>query len=120
MNSSPTNTFAANAISSESSLQQRLEEALAEYHEAADSDRPINREAFLEKYADVRHELSGYLDSFDLIHAMASELSDTSGASSSSRAALPQRATLGDFRILREIGRGGMGVVYEAEQISLG
>ena len=42
-----------------------------------------------------------------------------SSNAASLEAALPHPAVLGDFRIVREIGRGGMGVVYEAEQISL-
>jgi serine/threonine-protein kinase len=45
--------------------------------------------------------------------ALAQEIKTTAPAA-------PSLQHLGDFRILRKVGHGGMGVVYEAEQVSLG
>ena len=33
---------------------------------------------------------------------------------------LPQDGTIGSYRVIRRIGQGGMGVVYEAEHVRLG
>ncbi|MBI3408960.1 MAG: protein kinase [Planctomycetes bacterium] len=65
--------------------------------------------------------LRPYLDELDLLHEAADAgLGASVPVEESHRGVAPmEQGCLGDFRLLREIGRGGMGIVYEAEQISL-
>src|SRR6516165_5695358 len=65
-----------------------------------------DRAAVLAAHPELAPQLESCLAALDFIH----------------RAERPDPAVppcLGDFRIVREVGRGGMGVVYEAEQLSL-
>jgi serine/threonine protein kinase len=82
----------------------------------------------LEEYVDRHPELADRIrELFPVMAIMESiDLADESAAAAhpGARAPLaeviPSLGQVGDFRIIREIGRGGMGVVYEAEQLSLG
>src|SRR5438477_406925 len=102
----------------------RLVRALEEYRAALESGLPPERRAFEARYPDIGPALAECLDGLDFVHRAAANLSGT-GAEPAADVpevadALPGAAPLGDFRIIRQLGRGGMGVVYEAEQLSLG
>jgi len=78
--------------------------------------------ASVQEYAEAHPELAEQIhELFPTIAAME-KLKSQKESRSGGRVSLgPGRIErLGDLRIIREIGRGGMGIVYEAEQESLG
>ena len=101
--------------------ERQIAEAMQRYMAEYDAGCIPDRDALLSEYPDVRDSLANCLASLELIQQFAPEIK--ANAKGHDQADPQDAATpicLGDFRILREIGRGGMGVVYEAEQTSLG
>ncbi len=74
-------------------------------------------EEFARRYPDHADEIREMLPALVLMEK-AKPAEDGSGQRGQARAAAPLQQ-LGDYQILREVGRGGMAVVYEAQQLSL-
>jgi hypothetical protein len=89
-------------------LAERLESYLSGLEQGLRPDR----EAFLAQHPQHAAQLAPYLPWVEML-CQAQPLGDDTTANP------PMPSRLGDFRIICEIGRGGMGVVYEAEQLSL-
>lgn len=90
--------------------------AVQEYQAALKAGRKPDRDAFVARHPDIAPALRDCLAGLDLVHTAGPKLRDPAPPPA---VAEPPTA-LGDFRIVRELGRGGMGVVYEAVQLSLG
>ena len=96
----------------------RLVHAAQEYLAALEAGRRPERGEFVARFPGLAEQLAPYLDALDMVHG-AGPLPRGPHARPAASDPPPAEA-LGDFHIVREIGRGGMGVVYEAVQLSLG
>src|SRR4051794_39189078 len=73
---------------------------------------------FIDRHPEWAEEIRELFPALVMMEGLKPALGEVTGsfvgAGRPSAAPMPER--LGDFRILREVGRGGMGIVFEAEQ----
>jgi hypothetical protein len=83
-------------------------------------ERPSLKE-YAGRYPEHAAEIHEVLSALAMVENIVLEnAAPTVTGEAGAKAGPPGIEQLGDFRIVRMIGRGGMGVVYEAEQVSLG
>lgn len=102
----------------ESESQRNFIEVLAEEFVARyrRGERPPVSE-YTKQYPEHAEEIADLFPAMLMMENLRPSVEDESP---STKGVVPPFEQLGDYRIIREVGRGGMGVVYEAEQVSLG
>ncbi len=102
----------------EASEQHDLGELAEEFVSRRRQGERATTEEYASKYPDLAEEIRELFPTVLELEQLKVHKVFSSGGVAASTGPVPL-TQLGDFRIIREVGRGGMGVVYEAEQESL-
>jgi serine/threonine protein kinase/tetratricopeptide (TPR) repeat protein len=103
-------------VPSDLSVESLVTEVADEFIEALHRGERPEVEEYAQRFPQIATFLRQMLPALELMHSPDSDAARAGGAPDDAPHTL---GCLGDFRLLREVGRGGMGIVYEAEQLSL-
>src|SRR5262245_17796605 len=110
----------AHDLADDPDRDDRRNRVLLAYVEALEEGREPDRGRFLAAHPDLRSEVSAFLASHDEMVRLTSPLRVAREGDAPGLIGAPREepddppaclGELGDFRLLREVGRGGMGVV---------
>src|SRR5262245_56089058 len=94
-----------------------FDELAEEFAEPYRRDERPSLEEYMDRLPEVADEIREMFPALVQVERVEGESRDDAHRPAPPTARIRE---LGDYRIVREVGRGGMGVVYEADQVSLG